>query len=229
MLRALKISLVTLSLTAFGQTSAYGVPYVETALKTEINELLAKAKNNAKKYGDEVFSLKEAVEEKRAEIIVPLEGKTDDSVDFNEMIASYKTKFNKKDLSDRIPELLVFVSFSMPDKLLVEIGEQAQRAGGVLVFRGPTEGSLTKTFSKMQGIKKGGLSGVINPMLFKKFNINTVPTIVVNEGFKACDNCTPIADKISGTVTIEYALRTFATEGDFKSIAKSHLARLGAR
>ena len=206
---------------------AYGLDYLAPNLEKEINEIVEKAKIMAKKHTVEVRTLKESVEENRGELVVPVGKNSDDKIDFNELIVNYKTKFNKKDLSDQIPELLIFVSFSMPEKLLVEISEQAQEAGGVLVFRGPLEGSLTKTSNKMLSIKKGGMSGIINPILFKKFNINTVPTIVVNEGFKGCDNCTLIADKISGTVTIDYALRTFAREGDFKAIAKTHLAKLG--
>jgi hypothetical protein len=44
--------------------------------------------------------------------------------------------------SDTGPDLLVFVSFSMPEASLKRLATDAAKANAVLVFRGPKEGSL---------------------------------------------------------------------------------------
>lgn len=87
----------------------------------------------------------------------------------------------------------------------------------------------------MISVKRGeSLDGVgIDPRLFRAFAVEAVPTYVVaSTDFELCDGfaCTTAApphDRLSGNVTAEFALRTFAEGGGPGArIAAQHLARL---
>ena len=120
------------------------------------------------------------------------------------------------------PQLIVFVSLSMPPESLKPLLRDVSRAGGIAVFQG-FPGNSVKAFG--QGLAKvvdnQGESRAfgIDPRLFRAFNVTSVPQIIaVSSDFDLCDgfHCTtkaPPHDRMMGNVTLRYALETFAQGG----------------
>jgi conjugal transfer pilus assembly protein TrbC len=117
------------------------------------------------------------------------------------------------------PQLLVFVSLSMPEGALRKLIEQAERTGAVLVLRGLKDGSMVKTavaVRQLLGERKAALQ--IDPQGFDRFGVNLVPTFVLlRDGTQAqrCADasCVPASSYVTlaGDVTIEYALEWIET------------------
>ena len=143
---------------------------------------------------------------------------------------------NDNQESGSIP--LVFISFSMPEVLIEDYIKEARIYGGVLVLRGLIHNSLKQTVAKLKEIegsdgKKSNIAITIHPHLFKLYNITQVPTVVVSKNNLACilkyDDCSTLYeyDKISGSITIGYALEEFEKNGSslgLRKIAKEMLS-----
>lgn len=153
-------------------------------------------------------------------------------VNLNKLLSKYYSKYQESKVEhELIPELMIFVSFSMPEASLKELGKQATKSGGVLVLRGMYNNSLTETFKRMQLLNEKGIPAIIHPGLFKKFNIKTVPAIALVDKessycLKSETQCTPIADLITGNVTLSHALSQFESNGDYKVKAKFYLEKI---
>lgn len=117
-------------------------------------------------------------------------------------------------------ELKVFVSFSMPDTALLSFSKALEKTGGTLVFRGLPENSFQEFAQKILELKKQGMGAQVSvdPESFEKFQIKNVPTICLNgnEGM----------DKISGNVSLQYALSSFSEKGETKEKARELLQQL---
>lgn len=117
------------------------------------------------------------------------------------------------------PQLLVFVSLSMPEGALRKLVEQAERTRAVLVLRGLKDGSMVKTAAAVRqllGQRKTALQ--IDPQGFDRFGVNQVPTFVLlRDGTQAqlCADasCVPASSyaTLAGDVTIDYALEWIET------------------
>src|SRR5438105_7687906 len=67
-------------------------------------------------------------------------------------------------------DVLIFVSFSMPDLSLKALAEQAQRTGAILVLRGLHENSMQKTIDRVLEINGGKKAAwQIDPRLYEAF------------------------------------------------------------
>lgn len=120
------------------------------------------------------------------------------------------------DLSSRAP--IILVSQSMGDAVLVDYIREAKKIGAVTALRGVV-GDLKETIQKLRELaKKGGGGIVIDPTLFRRFEVTQVPTLIMpTEPLKACKNegCeTPNHIKATGHVTIEYFLDLVSRVGD---------------
>lgn len=135
------------------------------------------------------------------------------------------------------PSLYVFISFSIKDTLIEEYIADAVAAGGVVVLGGLHNDSFKATVDKISefvvdagGASKGGV--VIDPKAFETFGVSVVPTILLaKEQLSACTSqyClrdVPLHDRLTGAVSIEYALRLFSREGDLKAEAKEKLRNI---
>lgn len=134
------------------------------------------------------------------------------------------------------PRFIAFASLSMPTAALAQMIADVPRAGGVVVFRGFPQGSA-KLFSQNLGKALAGKAAPqavgIDPRLFSAFGIDSVPAYVVAASdFDLCDgfDCrtnVPPHDRMSGNVTTEYVLESFANGGGpGAQIARLHLDRL---
>lgn len=157
-----------------------------------------------------------------------------DVFDFDKMVADAGT-MEAKGLGEA-PRFIAFASLSMPPAALRAMADDVARAGGVVVLRGLPGGSartLTAALAKVAA-DAGKLDAIgIDPRLFRAFGVEAVPTYVVTSSdFDLCDgfDCrtqVPPHDRMSGNVSVTYALETFAQgNGPGALIASRHLARL---
>lgn len=126
-------------------------------------------------------------------------------------------------------EVLIFVSFSMGEKALLNIAEEAKRYGATLVLRGFYKNSYKKTVHALQKIiSKTGQGFSIDPELYTLFEIQAVPTFILTKPFGMNGSertFTPLHDKLQGHVSLRYALETFTKGGDLKGIAQALFER----
>lgn len=136
--------------------------------------------------------------------------------------------------NDGIKEVIdfyMFASFSLSDTTLRQMIDYAKIYNGIIVFRGIKENSFVKTSSHKQKLVEEGASAdasiVIDPILFKKYEISQVPTYVIAKHIHcpAGMNCLKKFDKIIGNITPTFALEKFAEKGDLSEVALKLLER----
>ena len=129
-------------------------------------------------------------------------------------IAQMYLDANKLAVNSDNPEVMIFVSLSMPPAALERIGKQAKKAGAVVFFRGLKYSLMdpkgwTKSMQALEPISSTGADVQIHPELFTRFNVTAVPTVVVSSNPKeGCqdDACASYAASIAGDVSLDYAL-----------------------
>ncbi|MBX9621607.1 MAG: type-F conjugative transfer system pilin assembly protein TrbC [Alphaproteobacteria bacterium] len=148
------------------------------------------------------------------------------------------------DLKEKIPEpfinhlqkansaeLTLFVSFSLGEKALLNLANEAKLYKATLVLRGFKDNSYAKTVHALQKIiQETGQGLIIDPELFSLFSITAVPTYILSRPFQLHtleQTQTPLHDRLQGHVSLQYALETFAKEGDLKEEANSLLENAG--
>lgn len=106
------------------------------------------------------------------------------------------------------PQLMVFMSFSVPDHIWLSLAKEVEKLGGVFVLIGLPNNSFKEMVSKILKLKQQGLNANIqlNPKLFAQYDIQEVPTFIVTDDQKF--------DKISGTLSLDYALDLLAKKGE---------------
>lgn len=116
-------------------------------------------------------------------------------------------------------KFMVFISFSVPDTYWIGISQEISRIGGVFLLRGLPNNSFEEFSQKVLSLRKKGLTAPIqiNPILFQEFGIETVPTYVVSDEGRY--------DKLSGMVSVRYALESFIERGDL-GLAEEFMRKL---
>ncbi len=144
----------------------------------------------------------------------------DQAFDFDRLVAD-TASFDEARMG-AAPRFIAFASVSMPAPALKQMIGDVSQAGGVVVFRGFPQGSAKALAAAL--LKVSGNNGLpenvgIDPRLFRAFGVDTVPAYVVTASdFDLCDgfDCTsnvPPHDRMTGNVSAEYALSTFAAGG----------------
>jgi len=129
-------------------------------------------------------------------------------------IAQMYLDANKLAVNSDNPEVMIFVSLSMPPAALERIGKQAKKAGAVVFFRGLKYSLMdpkgwAKSIKALEPISATGADVQIHPELFTRFNVTAVPTVVVSSNSKeGCqdDACASFAASVAGDVSLDYAL-----------------------
>tara|TARA_R110000868_G_scaffold117585_3_gene312114 strand:- start:2558 stop:3325 length:768 start_codon:yes stop_codon:yes gene_type:complete len=162
------------------------------------------------------------------------DSKRDKVFDFDRMISDH-AKMAQAKLGDA-PRFITFASLSMPPQSLKKLIHDTSAAGGVTVLRGFPGGSAKQLTKMLTALASNGeqLSALgIDSRLFRAFDIKTAPSFVMaSSDFTLCDgfDCTsavPPHDRMTGNVSVEYALETFAGgAGPGSRLAALHLARL---
>lgn len=116
--------------------------------------------------------------------------------------------------------LRAFVSFSMPDAVLLSLSHALEKTGGTLVFRGIPNNSFQEFAKKILELKEKGMGAQvsIDPESFENLKIKNVPTFALS--FQES------ADTISGNVSLRYALLEFSERGETQQKAKEILLQL---
>jgi conjugal transfer pilus assembly protein TrbC len=116
------------------------------------------------------------------------------------------------------PRLQIFVTLAMPEASLRALIAQAVRTDAVLVLRGAKNGSVRETLAAARTlIGTQAVAWQIDPPAFARYHVTTAPTFVLSRAGaepNACGNDVCIAEgdfaKVSGDVSLDYALEAFA-------------------
>lgn len=163
---------------------------------------------------------------------------SNDSFDFNKEIQKQLEIIQKenssqvKNMAEKpYPNLVVFVSLSMPESSLEGIIRQADKINAAVVIRGVLPQGFKATVNQIQKILIGNrtdpkdvLGGItIDPERFKQFSVDKVPTYVLVETGKCKTSkefCDPSDyDKLQGNITPIAALNLFRNSGEHSKLA----------
>lgn len=113
---------------------------------------------------------------------------------------------------------LIFISFSMPKYSIEQWLSQAKRYHGSVILRGLIQNSFKETALQLKEILRLSHYGIqLNPILFKDFQIDSVPAVVLAIGNQF--------DKVSGDVSLENALEAIADRGTVCQQAAKNLLK----
>jgi type-F conjugative transfer system pilin assembly protein TrbC len=107
-------------------------------------------------------------------------------------------------------QVLIFVSFSMPEASLIAYAKDVAKIGGRLVFQGLVDDSFRATQAKFLAL---GIAADIDPTLFETFSVKRVPLIVhapIHQGEVQAQG----TDQLLGHVSLKYALEQFQDKGE---------------
>lgn len=143
---------------------------------------------------------------------------------------SISDKASNQTINDK--NLIVLVSFSMPESQIKSLISEGYRIGAKIAVRGLINDDFEKTLIKLKTLA-GKMDGsvLIDPTLFMRFSTESVPTFVLPlEPLANCSNkgCpTPEHIKASGSASFQYFLDLVARSGNQreKQSAKYWLAK----
>ena len=120
-------------------------------------------------------------------------------------------------------DLLIFVSFSMPEETLKQYSKQATEYGAVLVLKGMYKNSVQQTKLQALGVNQAGAEWDIAPATFRKFKIDRVPAIVLADVSTESvleNGCAKEGDylQIDGEVSLHQALTIMRQYGTGKLV-----------
>lgn len=124
------------------------------------------------------------------------------------------------------PNVLVFISFSMPKESIKAWIQQAQTIGAPVIIRGLINNSFKETLFVMnQFVGEGG--GVqVDPQQFERYDIQQVPAVVLSDSvdLKNSHYSETQFDVVYGDVSLDYALMTLASARNSRSETAQQLA-----
>lgn len=106
------------------------------------------------------------------------------------------------------PTAQVFVSFSMPERLLQQTLSESARLNIPALLNGLVDNSMPKTVQRIQVLSKTvpNLNLQIDPTAFERFGIKQVPALVVDNG--------KTFDVLYGNLSLSDGLLRIAGHGD---------------
>jgi type-F conjugative transfer system pilin assembly protein TrbC len=117
-------------------------------------------------------------------------------------------------------DLLIFVSSSLPLATLKRLAVQAKAAKAIMVFRGMNgdmrqRASFSKWMKFLEPIIKTGASIQINPLVFTRYQVTSVPSFVLATRDDSCstEQCKVTSSTIEGDVSLDYALEHWLNQG----------------
>lgn len=104
----------------------------------------------------------------------------------------------------------VFVSFSIPEKHLIEIMKESVRLHISVYIKGLYQNSMPDTAKKLMHLQKSvpNLQLLIDPTLFERYHIQKVPALVVEKDKRF--------DVIYGNLSLQEGVSRIADSGDTK-------------
>lgn len=128
------------------------------------------------------------------------------------------------------PKLFIAVSFSMPEKLILDYMQQASQYNAWVVVQGFRDNEMPVMLHTLaQWDKQVDISRLlIDPNVFKQYQITEVPSLILTTDPYPCDGQKCVAtsfDKIVGGVRLDHALKTIAERGDLYTEAKAWMVK----
>lgn len=221
---------------AWGMVAILGTASISAVIAQNVEGLDIKAirKRSAQAQADaEAFvnQVKDRGDAFREEALVVQEGGTENmkgvaatnlpkapagAIDFDEIVQGAATNANAK--GGEAPQFIAFASLSIPPASLKRMIQDTARAGGVVAFRGFPNNSMKAFASRLSQIvedRQAFANIGVDPRLFRAFEVQAVPTyVVVSSDFDlcagfACRTKVPPFDRLSGNVSVDYALNSF--------------------
>ena len=111
-------------------------------------------------------------------------------------------------VSDALPQVVVFASFSMSDGVWLALSQEIEKVGGAFVLQGLPSNSFKELAAKIYHLRQKGINATIqlHPQLFEQYQVNKVPTFMVIEGNHW--------DKLAGNISLKYALEVIKNKGE---------------
>lgn len=106
-------------------------------------------------------------------------------------------------------QVLIFVSFSLPEASLQAYARDVAKIGGRLVFQGLVDDSFQATQAQFL---KLGIEADMDPPLFEKFTVTRVP-LIVHAPLVQGEWDVQRADRLLGHVSLTHALEQFCQKG----------------
>jgi conjugal transfer pilus assembly protein TrbC len=208
-------------------------------LQAELTDFIREVSRRGNEMTEEASAVQQASEANADRVTQLLTGEGGEGpFDFDEMLSGSRDVRGNTG-SPTGPLLIAFVSTSMPPESLRQVALDVTRAGGIMVFRGFPNNNPQEFGRRIAAAMKreDATDNVgIDPRLFRAFNVEVVPTYVVTTAdVELCDGLAyvshvPPHDRISGNVSIDYALRTFSQgSGPGAPAARVFLRRYEAR
>ncbi|NKE72848.1 type-F conjugative transfer system pilin assembly protein TrbC [Candidatus Manganitrophus noduliformans] len=93
-----------------------------------------------------------------------------------------------------VDRLYYFFSFSMPEESIQAAFSDGEKIGLVAVLRGLPEGSPKESLLRLKQLIGGRkVEVLIDPLLFRLYDITEVPALVYAEGVNpSCEHCEPV-------------------------------------
>lgn len=181
------VVLFSFSVTVFAADEAY------------ITSIESNARNRANAFNQEIRQISKNLES--SEKLGPI-------VEFTQ---APKTQESIATHLKKVSQVLVFLSFSMPERSLLAWLLQCKQSEATPVIRGLIHNSFKETMIAIKTLsQKTGIGVQLDPILFKTFEIAVVPAVVYVKDIPACPgnmNCKPVDyDKLYGDVSLDYAL-----------------------
>ena len=224
--------LVAWGVTALAATAGLSALVAQSVDGVDVQAIKKRSAEMAAEAEAFVNHVKDRGEEFREEAVAVREGGTrnmrqiakrdlpkgpDGAVDFDEIVQGAAANVSVK--GGEAPQFIAFASLSMPPRSLKQLIQDTARAGGVVAFRGFPNNSMKEFASRLGQVveRQDQFANVgIDPRLFRAFNVQAVPTYVaVSSDFDlcagfSCQTRLPPYDRMTGNVTVEYALSSFA-------------------
>lgn len=123
-------------------------------------------------------------------------------------------------------KLFIAVSFSMPEKLILDYLRQADEFDAWVVVQGFKDNAMPVMLETLaQWDKKVDISRLlIDPNIFKQYEITNVPSMILTTDIYPCDSQKCIAksfDKVIGSIRLDHALKIMSERGDLHETAKA--------
>ena len=149
----------------------------------------------------------------------------EEAQDLGEIAAKFQTCAENISQEAKNPEVLIFVSLSMPEQSLKLWAQQAEKVDGILLLRGLIDNSIQVTTQKTVKLFSDSLKGGFNidPEKFTQYHIQSVPAVVLTKGQDY--------DVVYGDTSLESALEYIAHHGSdlIKKQAANYLKVVRAR
>lgn len=187
-------------------------------LAADAQAFVEQVKDRGDEFREEAVAIREAGTENMRQVAAKdLPKGPAGPIDFDEIVQGASKNASAK--GGDAPQFIVFASLSMPPQSLKQLIKDTARAGGVVVFRGFPNNSMKEFAGRLGQIveRQDDFTNIgIDPRLFRAFNVQAVPTYVaVSSDFDlcagfSCQTKVPPYDRMTGNVTVEYALNSFA-------------------